>query len=104
VTRRDVSRLLRQYDQGHVTRHELLNGLVRAAALVSADEVAVALPLDVMEVLREETVSPPASFAAMPPIVRLRGWPGSGEEERNDRRLTFEGLWRRHRYFQCQPD
>jgi hypothetical protein len=106
MARRDPVRIVRLYERGDLTQNEALWSLIRAAAETSPEEVAAELTSEWLLAIRSETLSPPATFEQAPRSFRLGSFIGPAtyyEEERtNDLWLTFEGLWRWHRYFAGQ--
>jgi hypothetical protein len=100
VARRDPARAVRLQEQGRVTQHEAVWELFRAAAETSAEDVAAALPADWLLLIRSHVASPPRSVAETMTVYHYEHT--SAEHRTNDRWLTYEGMWRWHRYFESR--
>jgi hypothetical protein len=101
-----TARLVGLYEEGCITEPELAHELVRAA--VPPEEIAADLPPLVVARLRDWSASPPASFESTPRTFAIGSVvgprPHAEEERANDRWLTYEGLWRWHRYFRDRAE
>lgn len=96
----EPTKLLRLYDAGVVTRHELLLRLYQAAAERSPAELIAVLPADVMAELREGVAAPPATPDECRVFGSVCAGPGFDAERhfREESRRLYDGLWRWHRY------
>jgi hypothetical protein len=83
-------------------------GLVHAAVFSATDQIVGDLPSQFVALLRDWSAHPPASVERTPQTFYggpLDGLDSGSEEERaNARFLTYEGLWRWHRYFRDQTE
>jgi hypothetical protein len=106
MTLTDPVKLLRMYDRGGLTGHELCFHLLKAAATLSPAEIAPLLPPNVLADVRRESAEPPSSLAGLV-------WFGGGnfisqagmeQRIREDQRLWLAGVWEWHRYFRAGQD
>ncbi len=96
----EQARLIRLYERGALSRHELLTRLCQAAAELSPFELAVELPIDILADIAERSALPPNS------PDQCRVWGGgsvTGNWEQHfllEAQRLYDGLWAWHRYFQ----
>src|SRR4051812_36735627 len=99
----DPERLVRYYEEGRITRVELVIRLVQAAASLPPERIAAVLPAEELRELREKTADPPQSPEDSPRIFRIVMWAGPHHddeaEQRENQRLWFEGAREWHRFF-----
>lgn len=98
--------LLRQYNEGRITRSELLYRLVQAATVDPPESFAPALPSDALQELREQSATPPQSAEGSPRFFYVGSWVGSHDyaaEVREEQRIWYEGVGQWHRYFHGGP-
>jgi hypothetical protein len=97
----EPAKLLRWYEAGRVTRHELLLRLLQAAAEREPAEIAADLPTDLLAEVRERAAVPPATPDGCRVIGSVCAGPGFDAEAhfREESRRLYDGLWRWHGYF-----
>jgi hypothetical protein len=98
----EPAKLMRLYEQCHITPMELRTRLVQAAASYPPERFASLIPAEELQAIRELAQSPPASPEGSPRIVALGTWVGAHDheaEERQERRLWYDGIWRWPRFF-----
>lgn len=103
----EPAKLLRLYDAGVLTRHELLIRLGQAAADRAPAGIAAEFPADVLAEVREWAAVPPASPDRCRVFGSICAGPGFDADAyfREESRRLYEGLWRWHRHFaDTEPD
>ena len=96
----DPKRLLRQYEEGRITHHELLRRLIQAAARIPPSQIAAVLSLPELQELQKLSTNPPNSVEESPRST-CPGVSGDWELEiRQGQRLWHDGAWQWHRWFQ----
>jgi hypothetical protein len=99
----EPTKLLRAYEQGHITEMELRSRLVQAAASYPPEGFVLLIPADELQAIRELAEAPPSSPDGSPRIFGIVSSVGPRDheaEERRERRLWYDGIWCLHRYFQ----
>ncbi len=97
----EATKLFRRYEEGTLTRHELLVCLCQSAADTAPAAIAAELPADVLAEIREWSMAPPNSLDHCRMFGSGFVGPRFGAEayfHEKSRRL-FDGLWQWHRYF-----
>jgi hypothetical protein len=97
----EPAKLLRLFEAGAITRHELLLRLCQAAAERAPAELVAGLPAHVLDEIREWVVRQPTSPDECRVIRSVCAGPGFDAERhfREEARQLYDGLWRWHRYF-----
>lgn len=97
-----AAKLVRRYEAGALTRHELLLRLCQDAADCAPATIAAELPADVLAEIRERAAAPPDSPDRCR-VFHAGGFTGDAEywEEhfREESRRLYDGLWRWHGHF-----
>jgi hypothetical protein len=93
--------LLKHYEAGAITGHELLIGLVQVAAEKHPEQIALLISSELLLKIRETSSNPPSSPDEM--VVFHLGMHSPGFDlkafQREQARLWYDGLWRWHQYF-----
>lgn len=94
----EPAKLVRWYDEGVLTRHELLIRLCQVAADRPPAELAADMPGDVLAEVREWSAAPPDSPNRCRVIRPVCGGPGfdAVAHFRDESRRLYDGLWRWH--------
>ncbi len=92
--------LLREYQNGRMTREELLIRLCQAAVDQEPGRVAAELPVDVLAEVRARAAAPPDGPDRCR-VAYIGSWVGRGASQTFDdeSRRLYDGLWVWHRYF-----
>jgi hypothetical protein len=99
----EPAKLLRQYDQGHITPMELHTGLVEAAAGHRVEDIAPLLAAEHLQELRDLVASPPTSPENSPRTYHMGSWIGPFDYagyQRERQRLWYDGALKWHAYFE----
>jgi hypothetical protein len=92
--------LWRQYENGEITRHELLTGVIHAAVVFPPARIVSELPADLLAELREEALQLPASpYSIRLYYIGMRNDDSQEQARREWSVMWCEGLWRWYRYF-----
>jgi hypothetical protein len=97
----NVEELQQWYDEGIITRGELIAKIIDLAATTSPALLIAALPVEIVDELRQRAESTPASSeeglyisgALYDPSINVE----AALRERNEE--AFNGIWALHRYF-----
>jgi hypothetical protein len=94
-------KLLRYYQRGVYTRLEALTLLVQAAAEHPPSELAQGLPVEWLQAIREDTISPPGSPSDVLYISGILGDPNFDYNTHltEMRQTWYDGAWNWRRYF-----
>jgi hypothetical protein len=98
----EPAKLMRLYEQCYITPMELRTRLVQAAASYPPETFVSLVPAEELRAIRALAESPPASPEGSPRIFAMGSWVGPHDheaEEREERRLWYDGIWRWHRFF-----
>ena len=97
----EPAKLVRQYEEGVLTRHELLIRLCQAAADRAPAGIAGELPAEVLAEVREWSAAPPDGPDRCRVFGSVCAGPGFDAEAhfREESRRLYDGLWRWHRHF-----
>ena len=98
-------RLIRMFEQCHITEMELQTRLVQAAANYPPEGFASIIPAEELQAIRQLAESPPVSPEGSPRTFAIGTWIGphdSEAEEREERRLWHDGIWRWHWFFKSE--
>jgi hypothetical protein len=97
----ELAKLIRLYEAGAYTRHEMVLRILQAAAERSPAEIAADLPPDVLAEVRERSATAPVTPDECRVIGSVCAGPGFDAERhfREESRRLYEGLCRWHGYF-----
>ena len=93
-------KLVRDYERGIYTQLETLTRLIQAAAEHPARALATGLSADWLQVIREETSSPPQSPSDVVYISGILGMANFDYDAHfaKMRQTFFDGIWEWHRF------
>jgi hypothetical protein len=95
--------LISLFELGHISPMDLRIRLIQAAAMYPPERFSLLVPDEEVQAIRELAMCPPVSLEDTPRIFAIGTWVGLHDheaEERQERRLWFEGIWRWHSFFQ----